>query len=158
MELHVGRFHFRIGLEEAARIAGTDREKALAQQRVTQAGGDAAAHHVIHGVARIAAVVEARLIVVLQVGADALHVGNHLDPMLGEQIGGTGSRELQQLRRIEIAPREEHPSCGELNAPLERITSALARAVCVPPSFLYSTPTARRSSNRMRVVSAWETT
>jgi hypothetical protein len=49
-------------------------------------------------------------------------------------------------------------SCGELNAPLARMTSALARARCVVPPWAYSTPTARRPSNRMRVVSALDTT
>ena len=45
-------------------------------------------------------------------------------------------------------------SCGELNAPPARMTSPLARAARVVPPCRYSTPTARRPSNRMRLASA----
>ncbi len=44
--------------------------------------------------------------------------------------------------------------CGELIAPPLRITSRRARAVATRPPFMYSTPTARRPSNTMRVTSA----
>ncbi len=44
--------------------------------------------------------------------------------------------------------------CGELMAPPATITSRRARAIVFCPAFRYSTPTARRPSKRMRVVSA----
>ena len=55
-----------------------------------------------------AAIVEARLIVVLQIGADALHVGDHVDAVLPQQVGRADAGELQQLRRVERAAREDH--------------------------------------------------
>ena len=115
VELHVGRRHFRIGLEEAARIAGPDGEETLAQQRVAQARRDTArhaAHHVVDGVARVAAIVEARLIMILQVGADAFHIGDHFNPVLPQEIGGPDAGELQQLRRVECAARNNHLGVG----------------------------------------------
>ena len=56
----------------------------------------------------LAAIVEARLIVVLQVGADALHVGDDVDAVLTQQIGRADAGQLQQLRRVERAAREDH--------------------------------------------------
>jgi hypothetical protein len=57
----------------------------------------------------VAAIVEAGLVVILQVGADTLHVGDHVDACCRSKI----SRPTP----------ESCSSCGELNAPLERITS-----------------------------------
>jgi hypothetical protein len=59
-----------------------------------------------------AAIVEARLIVILQVRADAWHVGDHLDAVLAQQIGRADAGELQQLRRVECAAREDHLAAG----------------------------------------------
>ena len=120
MNLHVGRRDRRAGAEEAAGVAGADREQALSQQQVAQSGDDAAApavDHVVHRDRLGAAILHADLQMVLQIGADARHVGDHLDAQRAQQ-------------RRPVRRPESCMSCGELNAPPARITSRLAWATC----------------------------
>ena len=58
-----------------------------------------AVDHVVHGDRLGAAVLHADLQMVLQIGADARPVGDHVDAMLAQQRRGADAGELQQLRR-----------------------------------------------------------
>ncbi len=69
--------------------------------------------------------------------------------------GMSATTSMPCARSSSAGPRPEScRSCGELNAPPATITSALAFAIFVVPPWRYSTPTARRPENRMRVASA----
>ena len=71
-----------------------------------------AVQHVVHGDRLGAAILHAHLQVVLQVGADARHVGDHLDAERAQQRGRSEPRELQQLRRVECAARQDDLAAG----------------------------------------------
>ena len=116
VDLHVRRFHVRMGAEEAAGITGADGQQPLARDDVAQAGGDAvppAVDNVVHGDRLGAAVLHAHLQMILQIGADARHVGDHVDAVRSQQIAAGPSP-------------ESCSSCGELNAPPATITSPFA--------------------------------
>jgi hypothetical protein len=59
--------------------------------------------HVIHRDRLGTAILHADLQVVLQVGSDARHVGNHVDAQRAQQRGRSEPGELQELRRVEGA-------------------------------------------------------
>src|SRR6185312_1092871 len=115
MDLHVRRSERRIGLEEAAGVPGADAERPLTRQRVLHRHADAAAprrHRVVDGDRLAAAIVEARLEVVLQIGADARRVAHHRNAEGPEQFAWADAGELQQLRRVEGAAGENDLAIG----------------------------------------------
>ena len=74
--------------EKAAGITGADSQHALARQDIAQAGGDAVTptvDDVVHRDRLGATVLHADLKVVLQVGADAGHVGDHAYALRSQQ-------------------------------------------------------------------------
>ena len=83
--LHVGRRDGFAGAEEAARIGRAHREQAAPAQHVVQAGRHAAplaGEQIVDRDRLRAAIDHAGVEVILQVGADARHVGDHRDAML----------------------------------------------------------------------------
>ncbi len=115
VQLHIGRCEVGTGAQERARIAGADREHALAGREVAQAGEHPVApvvHHVVHGDRLCAAILEAHLQMVLQVGADAGDVGRDRDAVLPQQRGRAEAGELHELRRVEGAAGEDHLAIG----------------------------------------------
>jgi hypothetical protein len=107
VELQVAAF---VGGEAAAHEAaglghvGAARSVAMAQP--AQAGGQFV-EVVVAGLARVG-VERADVQVVLQVGADAGHVGDHRDAVLAQVVGGAQPGQHQQLRRVDRARREDH--------------------------------------------------
>ena len=88
VHLDVGRGSHRAGAEEAAGITGADGEQPLSEQDVAQSGADAmtpVVDHVVHRDRLGAAILHADLKMVLQVGADARHVGDHVDAERAQQ-------------------------------------------------------------------------
>ena len=81
---------------------------------------------------------------IVEIVADAGHVGDHRDAERLQQRRRAEPRQLQKLRRVERARRDDHL----------RVRACAARS---SPT-RYSTPVARRPSNRMRVASASDTT
>ena len=65
------------------------------------------AHVVVERVARLQPNDGARLVVVLQVLADARAIGDDRDAVLPQQVGRTDAGELQELRRLQRAGRED---------------------------------------------------
>ena len=86
-------------------------------------------------------VAEDEIRMVLQILADA------------RQMMHAGNAVLGQSAALSPTP-ESISSCGDWNAPEDRITSRRARIVFVSLPCTYSTPTARLPSNRMRVARA----
>ena len=116
---------------------------AAAQQRVLQRNAEATERRVvalIEGAGSFEPVGEQHLQMILQVGTDARPVGHDRNAMLGK------------VRRRSFP--DSISNCGVLMAPAATITSRLATARLVADLCRYSTPRARRPSNRMRVVSA----
>ena len=73
------------------RITGADGQQALARQDIAQPGGVAVApvvDHVVHGDRLGEAHMHADLQMVLQIGADAGHVGDHLDAEVAQKFAG----------------------------------------------------------------------
>ncbi len=105
-----GRRGGLIGAQEAAHIGGTHREQALTAQHVAQPRREAAqlvGEEVVRRNRLRAAEDQARVEMILQIGADAGHVGDHIDAMLAQQRRRTNSGKLHQLRRVERAARED---------------------------------------------------
>ena len=110
MNLDIGRRQPRIGLEERARGAGRDRQRPLAQRRILQAGHDAANRVVDDVVERDrlrAARHQPHLQMILQIVADAGRVEHDVDAVALQEIRRSDAGELQQLRRIIRAARDQ---------------------------------------------------
>jgi hypothetical protein len=73
---------------------------------------DASDYDVVHGDRLGAAVLHADLQMVLQIGADAGHVGDHLNAEIAQDLRWPETAELQQLRRIECAAGDDHFAIG----------------------------------------------
>src|SRR5262245_50815474 len=83
--------------------------------RTAQSGGQSmapAVDDVVHGDRLGAAVLHADLEMVLQVGADARHVGDHVDAEGLQQARRSHTRELQELRRVERAAGDDDLAFG----------------------------------------------
>ena len=118
VHLHIGRRHVRAGAEEAAGIAGADREQPFPEQRVAHSGADPlapAVDHVVHRDRLGAAILDADLEMILQVVADARHVGDHADAMRAQQLGRSEPGKLHQLRRVERASGQDDLAAGAGN-------------------------------------------
>ena len=101
--------------KEPSGIAGAYREQPLSEQRITQPGTGAmppAVDHVVHRDPLRAAILHPDLKMILQVGPDPQHVGD--DAMPSDRNSGAGP-----------SP-DSCRSCGELNVPPARMTSAFA--------------------------------
>ena len=53
---------------------------------------------------------------ILQIGADARHVGDHVDAEAVQQFARADAGELQQLRRVECAAGQDHLAAGTRDA------------------------------------------
>jgi len=101
VHLHIWRHDFRAGVEEASGITGADGQQPLSKQSVAHAGANSMAptvDHVVHRDRLGATILHADLKMVLQVGAVAWHVSNHVDAQWLEQPRGSKPGELKDLR------------------------------------------------------------
>src|SRR5580658_2046962 len=101
VNLHVGRSEVGPGLEKRPGITGADAQQSLAGEEVAYPGAIAMTPIVDHVVSRdrlIAAELHADLEMVLKIGAYARHVGDHVDTVLGQEIGRPDAGQLQELR------------------------------------------------------------
>ena len=116
----------------------------FAEQQVAQSGADAmapAVDHVVHRDRLGAAILHADLQVVLQVGADARHVGDHVDAERLQQRGRSEPGQLQELRRVERAAGEDDLAAGVRDA----------RRIAVPVFDADRAPSCEQDAARQRV-------
>src|SRR5262249_17866301 len=91
----------------------------LARHYIAQAGAVAVApviDDIVHGDRLGAAVLHADLQMILQIRADAGHIGDHLDAEIAQDLRWPEAGELQQLRRIECAAGDDHFAIDESGA------------------------------------------
>ena len=115
VELDVRGLELGPGAREDADLAGADRHRPGAEQRIAQRDAQLAPDRpeIVVDRARLEAAVDVLgLQVVLQVGADAVERVHHLDAVFAEQRAGADARELQELRRVDRAARQDHLAPG----------------------------------------------
>src|SRR5258706_59021 len=113
--LHVGYRNQWARAKESAGITGADREQPFPEKGVTQpcAGSmPPTVDHIVHGDPLGATILHSDLKVVLQVGTDAWHIGDHFNAERTQQSRWPEPRQLQDLRRVECAAGEDDlPVC-----------------------------------------------
>ena len=113
MHLHVGRRDVRTGAEEPAGIARADGEQALCGTECSAGPPSGCGGRLLITSFMVIGSVQrywhAHLEMILQVGADARHVGDHVDAMRAQQLRRADAGELQDLRRIDRAARQRSP-------------------------------------------------
>ena len=110
VNLDVGRRQPRIGLEERARGARGDGQRSLAERRIARAGHDTATRMIEDVVERDrlrATHHDPDLHVILQVVADAGGVEHDVNAVALQQLRRSDAGELQQLRRVIRAARDQ---------------------------------------------------
>ena len=110
VDLDIRRRQPRIGLEERPRRARGDRQRPLAERRISQAGHNLAERTVDDVVERDgfrAAHHHPDLHVILQIVADPGRIEHDIDAVLAQQFRRADAGELQQLRRVIRAARNQ---------------------------------------------------